>query len=86
LVSDYHRLVRCYEGQSEGDWPTALAPAFYLGCTVFEFIDCSDQTGRVVGFDPSTDELSVILRGSRLVAPSLEYRLEAWLAGDPVSW
>jgi hypothetical protein len=61
-------------------------PVFYFGCTVFEFVDCSKPDGPVVGFDPGSEELALVLNGGRVVAPSLERRLESWLAGEPVAW
>jgi hypothetical protein len=86
LVGDYLLLVRRYAGDPGGGWPTGLVPAFYFGCTVFEFVDCRDPAGPVVGFDPGSEELALVRAQERVVAPSLERRLESWLAGEPVAW
>jgi hypothetical protein len=53
---------------------------------VFEFVDCRDPAGPVVGFDPGSEELEVVRLEERVVAPSLECRLESWQAGEPVAW
>jgi hypothetical protein len=86
LVSGYHDVVRRYAGDPQGPWPAGLVPAFYFGCTVFEFVDCRDPAGPVVGFDSGSEDLAVVRDGSRVVAESLERRLESWLAGEPVAW
>jgi hypothetical protein len=85
LVTDYFRLVRRYREDAAGGWPAGLVPVFYFGCTVFEFVDCRDPAGPVVGFDPGTEELAMV-KGGRVVTPSLESRLESWLAGEPPAW
>jgi len=75
LAGDYARLVRRYGRE----WPAGLVPTFYCGCTVFEFVDCRSPEGPVVWFDEGTEDLSELL--ARKPVPSLEARLEAWLAG-----
>ena len=78
LAGDHARLVRRYAGE----WPAGLVPAFYCGCTVFEFVDCRDPAGPVVWFDEGSEELSELL--NREAIPSLARRLEAWLASEQV--
>jgi hypothetical protein len=82
LVGEYARLVSRFTGGSRGLWPTGLVPAFYCGCTVFEFVDCKDPAGPVVWFDEGTEELAELL--NRKAVPSLACRLEAWLEGKQV--
>jgi hypothetical protein len=84
LVGGYHRLGRRFAGDPQGGWPTGLVPVFYCGCTVFEFADCRDPAGPVTWFDEGTEKLDVVVGGKRSVVPSLELRLVAWLAGEPV--
>jgi hypothetical protein len=86
LIGLYRSLVRRYTGSARGEWPAGLVPAFYFGCTVFEFVDGRDPAGPVVGFDQGTEELALALSGERVVAPSLEARLESWLAGESSEW
>jgi hypothetical protein len=76
LAGDYARLVRRYGAE----WPAGLVPAFYCGCTVFEFVNCRSPDGPVVWFDEGTEELSELL--AREPVPSLAARLETWLAGE----
>jgi hypothetical protein len=81
LAGDYARLVRRYARDPRGGgWPAGLVPAFYCGCTVFEFVDCRSPDGPVVWFDEGTEALSELL--TREPVPSLAARLEAWLAGE----
>ncbi len=82
LIGEYARLVRRFTGGSRGRWPTGLVPAFYCGCTVFEFVDCRDPAGPVTWFDEGSEKLAELL--NREVVPSLACRLEAWLAGEQV--
>jgi hypothetical protein len=82
LAGAYARLVGRYSGGGRCGWPAPLVPAFYCGCTVFEFVDCRDPAGPVVWFDEGTEELSQLLSRERV--PSLARRLEAWLAGERV--
>jgi hypothetical protein len=81
LVGDYARLVRRYASKPcSGGWPVGLAPVFYCGCTVFEFVDCRSPDGPVVWFDEGGEELSELL--TREPVPSLAARLELWLADE----
>jgi hypothetical protein len=83
LAGDYARLVRRYASDPRGGGrPAGLVPAFYCGCTVFEFVDCRSPDGPVVWFDEGTEELAELLQ--RQAVPSLARRLEAWLAGEQV--
>jgi hypothetical protein len=61
------RVARC-------GWRPGLVPAFYCGCTVFEFVDCLAPGGPVVPLDVGADmdPLPPI--------ESLAARLEEWLA------
>jgi hypothetical protein len=85
LLGDYFLLVDQYAAEN-GGWPPRLVPAFYFGCTSFEFVDCRDAAGPVIGFDPGSEELEWVHGQERVVASSLEERLESWLAGEPVAW
>jgi hypothetical protein len=83
LAGNYARLLRRYAGDSQGtSWPAGLVPAFYCGCTVFEFVDCRNPGGPVVWFDEGAEELLELSQRQRV--PSLAHRLEAWLAGERV--
>jgi hypothetical protein len=85
LAGDYERLVCRHAGGREGGWPAGLVPAFYFGCTAFEFVDCRDPAGPVVWFDEGSEELSELFGRAGEAVPSLERRLGLWLAGDPDS-
>jgi hypothetical protein len=50
-------------------------PAFYCGCTVFEFVDCLAAGGPVVLLDLGAD------MDALLPIESLAARLEEWLSG-----
>ncbi|HEY1189433.1 MAG TPA: SMI1/KNR4 family protein [Gemmata sp.] len=76
LAGGYARLIRRFGEQ----WPRGLVPAFYCGCTVFEFVDCRSPDGSVVWFDEGSEALSELL--ARETVPSLARRLEGWLAGE----
>ena len=77
LVGDYLRLVRRF-----AEWPVGLVPVFYCGCTLFEFVDCRTLGGAVTWFDEGTETIHELLRTNRSSIPSLERRLELWLAGE----
>lgn len=81
LVGDYHRLVQRFSGAAAG-WPTGLVPAFYCGCTVFEFIDCRDAAAPMIWFDEGSEDLTVISERRAAAVPSLDRRLEMWLNGE----
>ena len=37
-------------------WPEQLLPVVHLGCAMFFCVDCSDEHGMVVWFEPNTHE------------------------------
>lgn len=81
LVGDYRRLARRFPAEAER-WPAHLIPAFYCGCTVFEFVDCRDSAGAMLWWDEGTEDLSALAERQRERMPSLERRLEMWLSGE----
>jgi hypothetical protein len=86
LVSGYLQNVRRYANDPAGPWPFGLVPVFYFGCPVFEFVNCCDPTGPVIGFDQDSMEVAELRSGQHVVAASLQARLESWLADEPVQW
>lgn len=72
-------MVRRHPGNSRGEWPVGLVPAFYCGCTMFELVDCHSPEGPVLCFDEDTEDLSQLF--TRMPVSSLAVRLEAWLDG-----
>jgi hypothetical protein len=76
LVGQYQWLRTAGPGRVGGTgWRPGLVPAFYLGCTVFEFVDCLAPGGPVVPLDlgAETEPCPPV--------PSLAARLEMWLSG-----
>jgi len=74
LVGHYDALRR--DGPGGSGWRPGMVPAFYCGCSVFEFVDCHNPDGPVVPLDLGGDmEESVPV-------PSLAARLEMWLSGQ----
>jgi hypothetical protein len=53
-----------------------MVPAFYCGCSVFEFVDCYNPDAAVVPLDLGAD------MEEWPPVPSLAGRLEMWLAGE----
>jgi hypothetical protein len=83
IVETYRRHLQEDPADHAWRWPTRLLPICHLGCGMFECVDCSDLQAPVVWFEPNPREQGDPL-GDFLVAlaPSLERRLEAWLAGE----
>ena len=77
LVGQYLRLRDAGPGRvGWTGWRPGLVPAFYCGCTVFEFVDCLAPGGPVLLLDLGAEmELPPPV-------PLLAARLEMWLAGD----
>jgi hypothetical protein len=84
LAAEYARLLLRYGGDPGGGWPAGVVPAFYCGCTVFEFVDCRSPEGPVVWFDEGSERLAELSGRLGQAVPSLSRRLEAWLAGERV--
>lgn len=81
LVGQYRWLLgQTPERLAGTGWRPGLVPAFYCGCTVFEFVDCLAPGGPVVPLDLGSDmdPLPPI--------PSLADRLGRWLADDEYPW
>jgi hypothetical protein len=77
LVGQYAWLSRA-EPDRVGwtGWRPGLVPVFYLGCTVFEFVDCLAPGGPVVILDLGAE------MEPQPPVPSLAARLEMWLSGE----
>lgn len=76
LVGQYEWLRGAELARLAGTgWRLGQVPAFYCGCTVFEFVDCLAPGGPVVPLDLGAD------LGALPPIGSLATRLEEWLAG-----
>ena len=73
LVGQYDALRR--DSPRSSGWRPGMVPAFYCGCSVFEFVDCHNPDGAVVPLDLGADMEECC------PVPSLARRLEMWLTG-----
>lgn len=76
LVGDALRIER-WNPVGYG-WRRGMVPVFYCGCNVFECVDCLVEGSPIVPLDFGSKMDSVP------PLPSLESRLECWLAGETV--
>ena len=64
-------------------WPRGWVPLISGGCLYMECVDFLRPPQAVALFDPDVcDRERPVIESLRPVAPSLEARLEAWLAGE----
>jgi len=83
IVETYRRHLTADLADPAWRWPERLAPICHLGCGMFEYVDCSDPQGPVVWFEPNPRENGDPIEDFLInLAPSLERRLEAWLADE----
>jgi hypothetical protein len=81
IVETYGAFVAEKPDDPAWRWPRMLLPACHLGCGMYECIDCSTRDGAVSWFEPNPRESGEPLDDFLIMlAPSLECRLEAWLA------
>jgi hypothetical protein len=65
------------------DWPTDLLPIFSHGCGAYECVDLTQPGAPMVLHDPDFFAPDGPMKDTFAeLAPSLERRLEAWLAGE----
>jgi hypothetical protein len=68
------------------NWPPRLLPIFFHGCGIYECIDWTQPHAPMVLHDPDFFEPGRDMTATFAeLAPSLEHRLNAWLAGDDLT-
>jgi hypothetical protein len=83
IVGLYARYAREDPEDPGWRWPERLLPVCHLGCGMYECVDCSDQRGAVIWFEPNPRERGEPLTDFLIpLAPSMEYRWQAWLADE----
>ncbi len=83
IVETYQAFIREEPDDPAWQWPGKLLPACHLGCGMYDCIDCSSSAGAVSWFEPNPRERGELVQDFLvLLAPSLEHRLEAWLADE----
>ncbi len=84
-------IVVLYEGYSTEPppeypahvWPRGWVPLISNGCLYMECVDFLHPPHAVALFDPAVCDLKrPVIESLRPVAPSLEARMEAWMAGE----
>lgn len=83
IVETYRAFVSEKPDDLSWRWPHQLLPACHLGCGMYDCVDCSTPAGAVSWFEPNPREHGDPVGDFLiLLAPSLERRLEAWLADE----
>ncbi len=83
LVEQYWYMSGKDNPATDWRWPAKLLPLFSHGCGIYECLDCAQETGRMILYDPDYyTEGAPIEESLAQLAPSLEARLNAWLAGE----
>ncbi|MCO7225938.1 SMI1/KNR4 family protein [Pleionea sp. CnH1-48] len=74
----YHYFREKPDDDPGWSWPEKLIPAAHLGCGMYWCIDCRDEKGRVIWFEPNPREVDMPL--SEFLMP-LTDSIEEWFQG-----
>jgi hypothetical protein len=84
-----NNIVDLYHWYRKGDptdphwrWPASLVPICHLGCAMYACVDCNEDAGRMIWFEPNLNEEGEPWDSSFIsLADSLEIWLDGWLQG-----
>jgi hypothetical protein len=82
-VAQYKFLQRPHPDDKHWVWPNGLLPVGHVGCAMFLCVDCTNEKGPVILFEPNPHEHGTPWRDAFFpLAESTEEWLFAWLDGE----
>ena len=85
VIATYNFFREDNSTDSHWKWPAQLLPVTHLGCGMYGCLDCRDERGAVVWFEPNPHEDGTPWDTSFIpVCETFERWLEMWL--DDVDW